>query len=91
MALNSPRTGNLHGVLGVDYQCYRQAKQAKLSGTFKGLLLTEAIRIQAGTNLEALVRFKDRYLPVVNLKVRCTIKSIFPKFCLFFFKSRKLS
>lgn len=40
VALNYPRTGNLHGVLGVDYQCYRQAKQARLKGTFRGLLVS---------------------------------------------------
>ena len=64
VALNSPRTGNLHGVLGVDYQCYRQAKQASVQGSFRGLLASTS-----ELTMEGLVRFKDRNLPVVNLKV----------------------
>ena len=33
IALNSPRTGALHGPSGVDHQCYRQAREANVQGT----------------------------------------------------------
>lgn len=62
-ALNEAYSGNLGGQRGVDYACYKQAKQAGLEGTFRAFLAT---KIQ---NLDSLVREADRDLPVVNLKV----------------------
>lgn len=61
-ALNQPWTGDLHGVRGADYECYRQSRQAHLRGTFRALL---ASRVQ---NLDSIVRAKDADLPLVNLK-----------------------
>ncbi|XP_042221660.1 collagen alpha-1(I) chain-like isoform X3 [Homarus americanus] len=61
-ALNEPFTGDMHGVRGADYACYRQARRAGLKGTFRALLTS---RVQ---NLDSIVRYSDRDLPVVNLK-----------------------
>ncbi|KAK4291744.1 hypothetical protein Pmani_035446 [Petrolisthes manimaculis] len=61
-ALNEPYTGDMHGVRGADYGCYRQARRAGLKGTFRALLTS---RVQ---NLDSIVRYSDRHLPVVNLK-----------------------
>lgn len=65
-ALNEPYTGDMRGVRGTDYACYRQARKAGLKGTFRALLTS---RVQ---NLDSIVRYSDRHLPVVNLKVRKT-------------------
>ncbi|KAK7065734.1 Collagenase NC10 and Endostatin [Halocaridina rubra] len=61
-ALNEPRTGDMTGVRGADYACYREARKAGLRGTFRALLTS---RVQ---NLDSIVRYSDRDLPVVNLK-----------------------
>ncbi|XP_059470100.1 collagen alpha-1(XV) chain isoform X3 [Neocloeon triangulifer] len=61
-ALNEPSTGNMHGVRGADYSCYRQARRANLRGTFRAFL---ASRVQ---DLDSIVRSTDRDLPVVNIK-----------------------
>lgn len=37
-ALNEPYTGDMQGIRGADFQCYRQARRAALSGTFKAFL-----------------------------------------------------
>ncbi|KAH9359920.1 hypothetical protein HPB48_007973 [Haemaphysalis longicornis] len=66
-ALNQAWTGDLHGVRGADYECYRQSRQAHLRGTFRALL---ASRVQ---NLDSIVRAKDADLPLVNLKVTASI------------------
>ncbi|GFY66934.1 collagen alpha-1(XVIII) chain [Trichonephila inaurata madagascariensis] len=64
-ALNQPFSGDMHGVRGADYECYRQSRRANLRGTFRAFL---ASRVQ---NLDSIVRFQDAGLPVVNLKVSC--------------------
>lgn len=77
MALDYPRTGSLHGALAIDYHCFRQAKQANLKGSFRGLLSPKSNKAsgsinkstQVGRNLESVVQYQDRHLPVVNLKV----------------------
>ncbi|XP_045116220.1 collagen alpha-1(XVIII) chain-like, partial [Portunus trituberculatus] len=61
-ALNQPYTGDMRGVTGVDYTCYREARRAGLSGTFRAFLTS---RIQ---NLDSIVRRDDANLPVVNIK-----------------------
>ncbi|TRY62795.1 hypothetical protein TCAL_13030 [Tigriopus californicus] len=70
IALNSPRNGDVHGVLGVDYQCYRQAREAKLDGTFRAFLSApgSVSKTLSGDNLQSIVRVQDRDLPIVNLK-----------------------
>jgi hypothetical protein len=82
IALNAPRTGALHGARGVDHQCYRQARESNIKGSFRAFLApsfsqTVSIVEQSGRNLESIVRFRDRDLPVVNLRV-------FKTFFLFF-------
>ena len=62
-ALNTPKSGNMHGMGGADYECYRQSKNAQLKGTFRAFL---ASRTQ---NLDSIVRYKDRDSPVVNIHV----------------------
>lgn len=62
-ALNEPFTGDMHGVRGADYACYRQAKRAGLRGTFRAFLSS---RVQ---NVDSIVRLGDRELPIVNIKV----------------------
>lgn len=62
-ALNEPSNGALKGKRGADYSCYRQARRAGLSGTFRAFL---ASRVQG---MDAIVRPADRNLPVVNLRV----------------------
>lgn len=65
-ALNEPFTGDMHGIRGADYACYRQARQAGLRGTFRAFLSS---RVQ---NVDSIVRLGDRDLPIVNIKVITT-------------------
>lgn len=37
-ALNEPYSGEMQGQRGADFACYRQARRAGLSGTFKAFL-----------------------------------------------------
>lgn len=62
-ALNEPFTGDMHGIRGADYACYRQARRAGLRGTFRAFLSS---RVQ---NVDSIVRLGDRDLPIVNIKV----------------------
>lgn len=62
-ALNEPYSGDMKGQRGVDYSCYMQARRAGLRGTFRAFVSS---RVQ---NLDSIVRFSDRELPVVNIKV----------------------
>jgi hypothetical protein len=66
-ALNEPCTGDMTGVRGADYSCYRESRRAGLRGTFRAFLSS---RVQ---NLDSIVRFSDRELPVVNIKVTLNI------------------
>ncbi|XP_063702302.1 collagen alpha-1(XVIII) chain isoform X3 [Culicoides brevitarsis] len=61
-ALNEPQTGNMKGISGIDYACYRQARRAGLLGTFKAFLSSKV------QNLETIVQASDRHLPVVNTR-----------------------
>ncbi|XP_017842790.1 collagen alpha-1(XVIII) chain isoform X5 [Drosophila busckii] len=61
-ALNEPGIGDLQGIRGADYACYRQGRRAGLLGTFKAFLTS---RVQ---NLDSIVRPADRELPVVNTR-----------------------
>ncbi|KAH8378750.1 hypothetical protein KR009_001239 [Drosophila setifemur] len=61
-ALNEPSTGDLQGIRGADFACYRQGRRAGLLGTFKAFLSS---RVQ---NLDSIVRPADRDLPVVNTR-----------------------
>lgn len=64
VGLNFPVTGQLGSIGGIDYQCFRQARQAKLIGTFRALLSNKL------QHASTIVTTKDRGLPVGNLKVR---------------------
>lgn len=59
-ALNEPYHGDMQGMRGADFQCYRQARRAGLLGTFRAFVSS---RIQ---NLDAIVKDSDHNLPVVN-------------------------
>ncbi|KAL3275610.1 hypothetical protein HHI36_020363 [Cryptolaemus montrouzieri] len=61
-ALNEAYTGDVHGVRGADYACYREARRAGLRGTFRAFLSS---RVQ---NVDSIVRQADRKLPVSNLR-----------------------
>ncbi|XP_060519711.1 collagen alpha-1(IX) chain-like isoform X2 [Cylas formicarius] len=61
-ALNEPYTGDVHGVRGADYACYRESRRAGLKGTFRAFLSS---RVQ---NVDSIVRQADRRLPVSNLR-----------------------
>ncbi|XP_070063987.1 collagen alpha-1(XV) chain isoform X6 [Drosophila virilis] len=61
-ALNEPYGGDLQGIRGADFACYRQGRRAGLLGTFKAFLTS---RVQ---NLDSIVRSADWELPVVNTR-----------------------
>lgn len=61
-ALNDPSNGDIRGVRGADYSCYRQARNSNLQGTFRAFLSSWV------QNLDSIVKFSDRNLPVVNTK-----------------------
>ncbi|XP_062710137.1 collagen alpha-1(XV) chain isoform X1 [Aedes albopictus] len=61
-ALNEPYSGDIQGIRGADYACYRQARRAGLLGTFRAFLSSRI------TNLDTIVRIADRELPVVNTR-----------------------
>ncbi|XP_023173333.2 collagen alpha-1(XV) chain isoform X2 [Drosophila hydei] len=61
-ALNEPYVGDLQGIRGADFACYRQGRRAGLLGTFKAFLTS---RVQ---NLDSIVRPADWELPVVNTR-----------------------
>uniref|UniRef100_A0A914IB95 Endostatin domain-containing protein n=1 Tax=Globodera rostochiensis TaxID=31243 RepID=A0A914IB95_GLORO len=62
MALNEPLLGNFGGVRGADLECYRQARQAGFSTTFRAFISS---RVQ---DLNKIVHAEDRQqTPVVNL------------------------
>ena len=67
VALNQPYSGDMHGIRGVDYECYRQSRRYNIKGTFRAFL---ASRLQ---NLDSIVRMQDAKLPIVNLKVSWSI------------------
>ncbi|KAF5288201.1 hypothetical protein FQA39_LY03969 [Lamprigera yunnana] len=62
VALNEPCSGDIHGVRGADYSCYREARRAGLRGTFRAFLSS---RVQ---DIDTIVRQADRKLPVTNTR-----------------------
>lgn len=64
MALNTPLSGSMRGIRGADFQCFQQARQVGLAGTFRAFLSS---RLQ---DLYSIVRRADRAaVPIVNLRV----------------------
>lgn len=65
MALNAPLSGGMRGIRGADFQCFQQARQVGLAGTFRAFLSS---RLQ---DLYSIVRRADRAtVPIVNLRVQ---------------------
>ncbi|NWT07658.1 COIA1 protein, partial [Vireo altiloquus] len=63
VALNSPQSGGMRGIRGADFQCFQQARQVGLAGTFRAFLSS---RLQ---DLYSIVRRADRAaVPIVNLR-----------------------
>uniref|UniRef100_A0A667WLR9 Collagenase NC10/endostatin domain-containing protein n=1 Tax=Myripristis murdjan TaxID=586833 RepID=A0A667WLR9_9TELE len=63
IALNSPQTGSMRGIRGVDYLCFTQARAIGMQGTFRAFLSSKL------QDLHSIVRKIDRdRLPIVNLK-----------------------
>ena len=68
-ALNEPLAGyqggpeSLGGIRGADYQCYKQATQQGLRGTFRAFLSS---RLQ---DVKEIVNRNDRHLPIANKRV----------------------
>ncbi|KAH0626857.1 hypothetical protein JD844_002114 [Phrynosoma platyrhinos] len=69
VALNTPLTGDMNGIAGIDLQCYRQSQEAKLHGTFRAFLSSST------QSLASIVKRTDRGLPMVNLKGQLLAKS----------------
>jgi len=64
VAANGAYSGDMGGVSGADYACYRQARHVGMRSTFRAFV---AGRVQ---DLYSLIhRQRDRSLPVVNAKV----------------------
>ncbi|NWR80071.1 COIA1 protein, partial [Centropus unirufus] len=63
VALNAPLSGSMRGIRGADFQCFQQARQVGLAGTFRAFLSS---RLQ---DLYSIVRRADRAaVPIVNLQ-----------------------
>uniref|UniRef100_A0A8B9FK88 Collagenase NC10/endostatin domain-containing protein n=1 Tax=Amazona collaria TaxID=241587 RepID=A0A8B9FK88_9PSIT len=63
VALNTPLSGGMRGIRGADFQCFQQARQVGLAGTFRAFLSS---RLQ---DLYSIVRRADRAtVPIVNLR-----------------------
>lgn len=63
VALNTPLSGGMRGIRGADFQCFQQARQVGLAGTFRAFLSS---RLQ---DLYSIVRRADRTaVPIVNLR-----------------------
>uniref|UniRef100_A0A3B3DLR8 Collagenase NC10/endostatin domain-containing protein n=1 Tax=Oryzias melastigma TaxID=30732 RepID=A0A3B3DLR8_ORYME len=63
VALNTPQTGSMRGLIGVDAMCYKQAQAIKLKGTFRAFLSSTL------QDLYSIVHSAQRSgVPIVNLK-----------------------
>jgi len=63
----------MRGIRGADFQCFQQARQVGLAGTFRAFLSS---RLQ---DLYSIVRRADRTaVPIVNLRVRVCVSVPFP-------------
>ena len=56
-------SGNMGGVSGIDHKCWKQSREAGLSGTYRAFLSSY---VQA---IKSIVRRRDRELPVANRNV----------------------
>ncbi|XP_051894342.1 collagen alpha-1(XVIII) chain-like [Pristis pectinata] len=63
VALNTPLTGKIAGIHGADLQCFQQAQEAGLQGTFRAFLTSR------NQDLVSIVKRSDRAsVPITNLK-----------------------
>uniref|UniRef100_A0A673W0F1 Collagenase NC10/endostatin domain-containing protein n=1 Tax=Salmo trutta TaxID=8032 RepID=A0A673W0F1_SALTR len=63
VALNAPQGGNMRGIRGADFLCFKQARAIGLKGTFRAFLSSKL------QDLYSIVRKSDRdRMPIVNLK-----------------------
>uniref|UniRef100_A0A915I8R6 Uncharacterized protein n=1 Tax=Romanomermis culicivorax TaxID=13658 RepID=A0A915I8R6_ROMCU len=62
IALNTPYSGNMHGVRGADFACYHQARNAGFTTTFRAFISSQV------QDLDKIVHFTDKNSPVVNLR-----------------------
>ncbi|XP_069762922.1 collagen alpha-1(XVIII) chain-like isoform X2 [Narcine bancroftii] len=63
VALNTPLTGKIAGIQGADLQCFQQAQEARLQGTFRAFLTSR------NQDLISIVKRSDRAaVPITNLK-----------------------
>ncbi|KAM4622279.1 uncharacterized protein O3C94_020098 [Discoglossus pictus] len=62
VALNVPLSGDMSGIRGADLQCYRQALEISLYGTFRAVLSSST------QSLSSIVKRTDRSLPVLNMR-----------------------
>ncbi|XP_078280538.1 uncharacterized protein LOC144607516 [Rhinoraja longicauda] len=63
VALNTPVTGEIAGIHGADLQCFQEAQEAGLQGTFRAFLTSRT------QDLISIVRRSERAsVPVANLK-----------------------
>lgn len=62
IALNEPYSGNVHGIRGADYNCYRQAVRAGLRGVYKAFLHSRS------QPLQSLIQISNADLPVANIR-----------------------
>ena len=76
MALNLPQTGLMRSVRGADEKCWRQARKANLTGTYRAFISN---RYQ---HVYTIVHREDRNLPVGNLKVKSHNSAVGVKRCI---------
>ena len=64
VALDLPQNGMMRSVRGADEKCWRQARQANLTGIYRAFISN---RFQ---HVYTIVHREDRNLPVGNLEVK---------------------
>ena len=71
VALDTPQTGQMHSVRGVDEMCWRQSRAANLTGAYRAFISN---RLQ---HVYSIIHREDRDLPVGNLQVELCYSIIF--------------
>lgn len=61
-ALNDLTHGDMHGIKNSDYICHRQGLRAGFDGNFRAFISPRT------HNIEEIMPFDDRNIPIVNLK-----------------------
>ncbi|KAG8446724.1 hypothetical protein GDO86_014256 [Hymenochirus boettgeri] len=69
VALNVPLSGDMSGIRGADLQCYRQALEMSLYGTFRAVLSSSS------QSLSTIVKKTDHNLPIVNMRGDLLLKN----------------